>query len=406
MYYIFKVRGANVHQIVEYYKGDSSYRNNRSAVNRMYEMLRRLQSKNILTNIPVGQREAAMYHLTPYGLELVYEELRVDYRATGKGFNNDHGYFPYQVYKPPTKSIKHFLNQTTVHTTVLNIQKRVPGVYDYRDNLYAKVAYEYPEGKKIIKGIYRPDGELRIEDDYYFIEVDRQTERYQGLDLKFSNLRQYLMYLKKVDKPLPKGILFVREESTRKGNSPYTWAMKNRYNKFFTAFQKECKQFIDKVDLLYLELPNLNTGLVELLQDNKIVKTKALTNILEGWKVAKQTNIRSFQSISHDEFILLRILESNNKSLFIFAPMEGYESRLWLKGMKFYQSQKELYDEIYFIPYYHRLHTVAPDTMLEKKITTKEELDFYNHVYHLNITSPTKPVWFDHEHKVLAEGPF
>lgn len=406
MYYLFKVRGANVPQIVEYYKGEPSTSLKGTSISRMYEMLRRLQSKNIVTNTLVGHRESSMYHLTPYGLELIYEELEIEYDSKGNGFNNEHGYFPYHIYKPPTKASRHFLNQTAVHTTVLNIQKRVPGVYDYRDNLYSKIAYEYPEGKKIKKGIYRPDGELRIEDDFFFIEVDRQTERNSALELKFANLRQYLTYLVKANKPLPKGILFIREETTRKGAMPYKWAMRTRYNKFFVAFQKECKQFLDKVDLLYMELPNLNVGLVELLQDNKMVKTKALTEVLERYKNAKQSNIRSFEYITHDEFVLLRIQEPSKKFLYIFAPMEGYESRLWQKGKHFYQTQKEHYDEVLFIAYYHRLHTIAADTTIEKKVTTKEELDFYNHVYHLNITSPHKPVWFDHDHKSLAEEPF
>lgn len=408
MFYLFKVRGANVFQIIHYTTSVFGRPTNQSTTNRMYELLNRLKAKNLVTITEVGQKKPSMYHLTQFGLEVMYEELEVENYKIGKGFNDDFGYFPYQIYKPPTKAVKHFLNQTDVHTMVLNLQKKSAGIFDYRDNLYSKVSYEYPEGKKIIKGVYKPDGELRIDDDYYFIEVDRQTERSTMLDQKFANLHHYLTYLKKMNKKLPKGIIFIREETMRKEKRPYVWTTKTRYTNLFASFKKECKIYTESIDLLYFEIQNTQTVLIELLNENKVDKLNGLSLLLNSFIKRNQSNICTIsisKEFGEDGFLLMAMEEENKRKLYMFSAMEGYESLNWQKGFTLYQSQKEYFHEIFFIPTYQQLHTVSPESLYEKRVITKEELDFYNHVHHLNITNIEKPLWFNHEHKEMIDSP-
>lgn len=406
MEYLFKVRGANVHQILHYIKdGDITQCTNTARI-RLYEMLRRMTENDIVMSSKVGKNESSIYYLTENGLDLMHDHYEIPNRKIGTGFNNNYGYFPYKLHRPPFKQFKHFLMQTEVYTSLLIRNKKHPGVFDYRDNLYCSYDYNYPEGNKIIRGTYRPDGEIQFDDNFYYVEVDMGTEKKPGLEKKFQNLRYYLQYLSSTNQPLPKGILFIRNPTSRKVNRNVLWTTKKRFQLMFDIFQTECKAYYDKVDFRYIEIQNLDTVLIEMLEDSKKKKVEEeMYTWINSVRNGKYTNIHSIKAQIENGFQLIHFKEGTTTKLFIFAPMEGYETLTWLKGQHMYDEMKGNFDEVFFVPYYHRLHPVPPVSPLEKNVTTKEELDFYTHVMYLNITSLQKPVWFDQDHNVIDVSP-
>ncbi|AMR93197.1 hypothetical protein A1T07_22610 (plasmid) [Lysinibacillus sphaericus] len=71
-------------------------------------------------------------------------------------------------------------------------KKKVPGAFDYRDNLYAAKQYDYMAGTTNITGAYKPDGELLVEDQRFFIEVD--TGASILLNSKLSSITYLIIY--------------------------------------------------------------------------------------------------------------------------------------------------------------------------------------------------------------------
>ncbi|MEX3625049.1 replication-relaxation family protein [Viridibacillus arvi] len=402
--YLFKVRGATARQILNGVKGIKNVDRQGTEMKRMNEMLQRLEKKGAVTSYLTKQLTGRVHYLTDDGLADIQDLLNISINYQGTGLNSDFGYFTHSLYSPPKKGIDHFLMQTEVHNIVLNINKLNPGFLDYRDNMYCVQTFPYKtDDKKLTELKLRPDGEIRINNDIYFIEVDRGTERTEELSLKFSRYNQYLDYLKSENIESPKGVIFVKENRNPDHARRLVYGNeKRRYTNIRSIFNKNCKQHILDFNFLYCEVGKLHDLIIHLSDTSR---NKSLAKALDFINEYNNelTNIRS---MSVDEIRLLQVKSAASNDLYILGEAEGYESKVWSKAFSLFKQYRKQFDNTFFIAFYNASHSIPAYLPSEVgNLSDTKERDFYTNVFILNIAG-NEPLWFDATHTVMETAPF
>lgn len=215
-----------------------------------YKDLQKLEKLKVIVRDPVRfDRLKHFMYLTDAGLEEVYLFLDVSPGHRGTGFGLDFGDFPYELQRPPKGTgIHHHIlaSDTFLHLDQLRDAYPQHNI-DYRDNRYCSVDYEW-EGKTYR---FRPDGELRIGDKLYLLEVDKGSEFLEAVKVKFEGYDRYFSWLKSEGRILPDGVIVICDTKHKTGFA-------RRWSTFLNAF-------FNKMDKWYLHF-NISFGKVEDLQ--------------------------------------------------------------------------------------------------------------------------------------------
>ncbi|MFG3613454.1 replication-relaxation family protein [Rummeliibacillus stabekisii] len=404
MSYLFKVRGATARQILYGIKGVENTHYKSTELKRINEMLQRLHKRNIVTSFLPSYHTGHIHYLTEDGLSDMRDFLNIPINHIGTGLNDDYGYFTHNVYSPPKKAIAHFLMQTDIQNIVFNINKAIPGYIAYRDNLYSVRSFKQTaDDKKLTEVKLRPDGEIRIGDDIYFIEVDRSTERTEELTMKFQRYNQYLDYLKKEGLSAPKGVIFVKENRPNEHSRRLVYGFeKRRYANIRSIFSRNCKNHLSDFDFIYCEIGKLKALLETMNAEHRSKTTLKAVNMAKS--IYKEDNNFGYQNLDNFK-LLLRKTSDSDQQLYIFGTVEGYESAAWTKAISFYKQITKQIPNTYFIACYSTAHCIPAYSPNELSLLSdKKERDFYSNLFILN-TAGTEPLWFDAYHNLLESSP-
>ncbi|WP_338657261.1 replication-relaxation family protein (plasmid) [Sporosarcina psychrophila] len=399
--YLYRVRGAIAEQIVfsvwNVPSHSSSYDSTRRSV---YQILSKLTEKRLVKRTSRDFKEGGVYYLTAFGYDemIAYLDLQPSY--IGKGFNKDNGYFDYSLATPTLINIDHFLKQVDVFNTYQVLEKNYPGVFDYRDNRYAATAYKLSnEGK----AKFRSDGEIKVLDELYELEVDRATERGEALVNKFSGYNRYFQWLTKNNMPLPKGIIvIIPNRGKRFQNQLVNASEQVRFQSFYQAYTSTCKDFVDKVDLLVTELRHFESRLQLMIPNTRLEFER---NALSYFK-SFSTNTKPV-AIGEVVGYKIAVVKRGQESHYYFVINgEGYQSEPWGKFFKVYQKFKREHKHVFLVLYFSTFYPVPPLKGFDlQQVRDIEERRFYEHTYSVDLGAST-PIWYNSNREILEQPPF
>lgn len=399
--YLYRVRGATAEQIVFSVWGVPSQSALYDSTRRSsYQILSKLTDKRLVKRSSRDFKEGGVYYLTAYGYDemIAYLDLQPSY--IGRGFNQDYGYFDYSLATPTLINIDHFLKQVDVFNIYQGLEKKYPGVFDYRDNRYAATAYKTSNDGK---AKFRPDGEIKVMDDLYEIEVDRSTERGEALVNKFSGYNRYFKWLIKNNMPLPKGIIVVIPNRGKRFQNQLVNASEQvRFQSFYQAFISTCKEFVDKVELLVTELRHFESRLQLMNPSNNLEFER---NALTYFKSFSTNNmpIAIGEVVGYKIAVVTRAKESH---YYFVVNGEGYQSEPWSKFFKVYQKFKREHKHVFLVLYYSTFYPVPPLKGFDlQQVKDIEERKFYEHMCSVDLGAST-PIWYNSNREILEKSPF
>ncbi|ACA42231.1 replication-relaxation family protein (plasmid) [Lysinibacillus sphaericus] len=395
--YLFKVRGATVKQITQGVFSTTEDLSDSHLYRKMFDTVNRLEKKQLITSFASKYSKALIYFLTEKGLNMVYDFLFVPLNHTGKGFNDDYGYFKHSVHMPPKLSVNHFLQQTNFYNIVLALKKKVPGAFDYRDNLYAAKQYDYMAGTTNITGAYKPDGELLVEDQRFFIEVDTGSEYSSEFQTKFNNLFNYLQSLANNGEEIPTAIVFVANKvQRRRFNGLVNPSEQRRYFTIKEAFEKACGNFTKRVDLVYLQLKQVERYFLQFTREEKRPEFNKIANQLNRIK-----KFNYYKGERDDEFYFQ---DPDNPNLTYFVMrIEAFSNLRWKRLLQVMEKQEEGGRNMRAIVFYE--HFFSPPLHLgDRSSLPAKTKELYDKIYHLKL-SDNGLQWYNPYHESI-NAPF
>lgn len=172
------------------------------------------------------ETDQRIFCLSEEGLSVAYTLLDIPqvegYQRTG--WDNEHGYFPYNLYRPPKERlIKHHMMGIEFNVLLQLLAIKHQFKFDFIDNRYSSVSYTTMDesGKKQVDKIFRPDGEFIIKTNggrnrfHCWVEFDMGTEKGAFLYEKFLRYKQFLDYIaqgvdrKSLSSTIPDTVFFV-----------------------------------------------------------------------------------------------------------------------------------------------------------------------------------------------------
>lgn len=376
--YLFKVRGATVKQITQGVFSTTEDLSDSHLYRKMFDTVKRLEKKQLINSFSSKYSKALIYFLTEKGLNEVYDLLYVPLNHTGKGFNKDYGFFKHSVHMPPKQSVNHFLQQTDFYNVVLALQKRVPGAFDYRDNLYAARQYDYMAGTTNITGAYKPDGELLVEDLRFFIEVDTGSEYSSEFQTKFNNLFNYLQSLENNGEEIPTAIVFVANKiQRRKFNGLINPSEQRRYFTIKEAFEKACGNFTKRVDLVYLQLKQVERYFLQFTQEEKRFELNKFATRLNQIK-----KFNYYKAEREDE---LYFQDPDNQNITYFLiRIEAFSNLRWKRLLQVIEAQEANGRNMRAIVFYE--HYFSPPLHLGDRNSLPLKInEIYDKIYHVKM---------------------
>lgn len=153
----------------------------------VYAQLKKLEEQKLVKRFkPTADiSKHAIFYLNRKGLDYYHWVNEIVEGDIGEGWANTDcklGYFPYEVYSPPLKQLKH-------HLMLINcfLQLHYECIL-HRNNLHAKRVVKLPN---VRASILKPDGEMNINGERYAIEIDTGTESHKQLTMKFRHYFEY-----------------------------------------------------------------------------------------------------------------------------------------------------------------------------------------------------------------------
>jgi len=254
--YLFYYRGMTALQLTQmYYELEKPLSTQKSNI---HNYLAKLKKQKIVASKKIDDplHPGSIYYLTKMGFEVVKVMLNIDVGAKENGFillNERSGIptqsdLPFELYQPPKQQINHHLLLIDLFIQ-LRIHFSEEEAVDHRLSIYCST--EYTLDSKDYK--ISPDAEILLPNkESFWIEADRSTENHSQLLAKFENYKNYLIYLKKHDLPIPfKGILFLTDEKQQR------YGLKRRWTNILSAFLKEMYPFNQDVRLILTPINNL-----------------------------------------------------------------------------------------------------------------------------------------------------
>ena len=334
---LFEYRGVTIDQLLKILGYDQSGKSN------MYKPIRALIIRGLISTyslMDIKKYGCKMYYLSHKGYQLMLEHLKIPINYKGKGFNEDYGDFPYNIYKPPNTLKNHHIHLVDFLIAANDFKNKIKELeadsknkFDFRDNRYAsreyKIRIEKEGTKPYIKTVrFRPDAEILIHSDYYFVEIDLGTERGVNLEEKFHGYKQYFQHLEALKEPLPSGILFVSEslnDSVKKNR---------RWQSIAKNFYKVLGDYATKVNLIYESIDKIQEVFIrEYTSQNRRRNALALIDKYRSHKNYNGSKI-SYIDKQHGGFEWGRVSFSisnidQHKYVFAYERVDGYETKGW-----------------------------------------------------------------------------
>jgi hypothetical protein len=204
----------------------------------LYPILKELTRKKLVASYHSEEKNASVFYLTSSGLEAFYEENDIPTGYRGTGFNNDYGWFPYDLFRPPLKFTAHHLSG--IDFVILMLSNLLNERVQIRHNLYSVIKAIEPTFQQSLK----PDYHLIVNDFHkYFVEIDMKTERGDDIPQKFKQYSQAYSYNPNIT---DHSILFIVPPSKHESY--------RRWNEVSLSFIKHMGRFATNVDLVYSTL--------------------------------------------------------------------------------------------------------------------------------------------------------
>lgn len=180
MSYLYQFRILTVEQIHQKWWSKSGIDGESSQLRSCKDKLRKFMTRTGYISMSYSSDKTQCYvQLTAQGI-LALRSLPVLFIGTRqRPFQKGDILSPSRLFLHP----RLFTHQTALNQFVLNFERQeLPVSWTYYDEKLAS---------KILPGI-RPDGILHIEDTYYFLEMDMDTERDRALKTKWEHYREFL----------------------------------------------------------------------------------------------------------------------------------------------------------------------------------------------------------------------
>lgn len=271
----------------------------------------------------IERRTGDVYFLTKKGYEFMQEYLNIPPGKIGLGYNEDFGYFDYDLYRPPQKQLLHHLSRVDFFLVLKNIAaKESISVIKHRDNLYSSVKYEDDENNKSRK--FMPDGEVMIGEKKFWIEIDTGTEFADALTQKFRGYSDYISYLHKNGQKIADGILFI-------SNKTESALDKTRSLTIIRSFFSGIGEWDTSVNLIIGSLTDVKNIIMRELRPNhdydylsKILRHYFQSNRYDGSqlnrKILVSDDIKKYESMFSGTYT------PNGRNVFVFERFEGIET--------------------------------------------------------------------------------
>lgn len=332
---LFHYRGLTVNHIIEEMYPEPN-RKNRSTYLTVYQYLRDLEKQKLVRKASLHpESRQLLYHLSPEGLSLTCSLLNIQPNHWGTGYGDNYGDFPYDLYAPPLQRIQHHFLLVELFMTLNRLKDTYPEAnIDYRDNRYASESYtalddsEGADGKEK-KYDFRPDGELLLNGKSYYIEIDRGTEFLTSLKSKFENYYRYFAYLRKNERPLPEGILFLSKYSPNSASA----YINRRWQTITNAFFSKMGEFSLDVNLIGGTIDDINSVIEQETYREDYFKhlLKNVQSLIEDSQYQQYgTGLFKLDSklIPWDiAYITLTKLTEEHHRLYVYEQLNGYETR-------------------------------------------------------------------------------
>lgn len=314
MEFLFKVRGANVDQITKalnMIKSSATVIDD-TLIKNTYGILKKLEKYGLIEffsyKLEIKSRERRLYQLSKKGLMEFYRKRKVKENTVASGYFEEYGFIKHALYTPPKRSMAHHLMTVDAMIDVYILTKHNQGKLDFANNLFV--------AQKSIK----PDFGVKTKKNYYLIEIDRSNERGQSLQNKFTKYNNHFRTLKSEGKELPAAIFFVVPDAENT-NGVQSHHKKIRFQSIANVFVKECKEFLEEINLYFLELKLFYSKLIE--EINQFSQKKLNEYQI---KLEKQGIIVDFVNGN------LVVFESNEKKkvIGVYASIEGNQIKPWI----------------------------------------------------------------------------
>lgn len=352
---LFEFRGMTIIQLLRLL--DLSEKTGRS---NMYRTLNKLYKMGLVDFDIIGSGDKkSMYFLSPKGYSFMLNKLYVPDGYVGKGFGRDFGCFSYLLARPPKRYKKHHGVVVDVLLAAKEFKRDVDSkqpnhnTFDYRDNRYASRNYTTlveGNGSKPYNMMMnlRPDAELLIHSEVYFIEVDMGTERGEKIRSKFEGYKAYFDYLIKSNNPLPAGIIFVVEELNRSAPTMRRWhSLVEKYIDVMGDYAGRVNLMIESVERFEKLLAK------EYYRGGRYESSLTLLRKSINQDGYKGTGIKYFNRetglIKLGEVLFVISELDSSKTLFIYHRVDGFETLGWILLQKFMErlEDKELRNRLF-----------------------------------------------------------
>lgn len=369
IYHLFRFRVMTIHQLCCVLASQMKRSCDHTFRQNTYPDLQDLtKNKLVITeSIKINNVTMNCYSLSETGMQYYYDLRDVPPGRIGTGFGGDYGEFPYELQRPPKNNLHHQIMMTEVFIVLDRIITQNSELFiDYRDNRYSSVEF-VADGKKYR---FRPDGEVRIGNKFFYIEVDRGTEYLEALKSKFFGYRKYFDWCQKENKRIYDGVLFITNSET---NSGFT----RRWLTIQNSFMSELSQFYSQFNLAFGRISDIESMLI-----NEISLTTHYEKVVTAVKeyVSGKDGIESLHEFKAqwEPRILFHWIKNKGEvsKLVAYQRYEGCETRSVVHLFEFYNYMRKHQKEPFrFQPvFYHfkeptkvlRFHDFIEGTALEE----------------------------------------
>jgi DNA-binding PadR family transcriptional regulator len=360
--------------------------------------------KQGLVKSVVFESRKAYYHLTEEGQEVISLFLNIPLGHIGTGFNKDLGDFPYKLQMVKPARIKHHLLLVDMFIKLVEIQKELP--LDFRDNRYCSIDFELEGSKFKIK----PDGELTISGENYFIEIDRATERGAELNTKFELYNRYFNYLSQNNKPLPKAILFITD------NRELRYGLDRRWKSLIQSFFLQSGNWAHMVNLTYGSFNEIGSIIQQEAVQQEMYYDAFIEKYVKG-KIKYYFQNPDYKGSTFIEWGEERFLFSISQShghhqLFLYEQENGFETKGWARYFHFlelFQKYKDKVDHfknvVHIIPVYYSYDRLPSRDISFTDYKEDKGLKKWIHPP-IRVDLKDNPIWSDHNGQRILGNPF
>lgn len=330
----------------------------------IYNQLSQLLKMGIVMVVAKHENDTRVFSLTEDGLSIAYSLLDipevVGYHRTG--WDKEHGYFPYELYKPPKGPLlKHHTLGIDFNVLMELLAIKHNFTYDFIDNRYASVGFTSIDvnTKKEVERVFRPDGEFIIRSNvngnkfHCWVEFDMGTEKGRDLNEKFAKYSEFLNYISEdVDRvslanTIPNSIFFV---TTARQN---LWS---RWQNIFRNYMNTIDQWGTYLNLVVGNMESLESLILSHINSNDIYKHQLNSNLrplLDDHRFVGQPkpartlssnpNISSFCWLYDNEmdelgwvpYFTVTQMDDSSHQIYLYVKFDEYESGGISKAIEF-----------------------------------------------------------------------